>query len=815
MHKLVHFIHTHAPRVLWVVPLIGLTFIFREVVFGHAIFSYYDVLTNYLPYYTYQDAGGALINTSLLAGFPTAVTISAAWFDPMRQLFALLFDALNTYVLLTLLYLAIAYIATYLFALKLGAQQGAAVLAGATYIFAGQILLWSGAIGIAVYYALLPLTLLLLTVALQSWSWKSVVALICIGLLLGFGWLSGHVQFLVYIYLLLGVYWLYLALLNNQKTARYWLWHGMGVVLVISLSLILGFPQIVAVLKFLPYTLRTDIPMSQVMAYSYLPPHLIHYLIPSFAIPYPPNISPAFQNYIGIIPLLFISIGVAVHTRLWRIPHMAFFAAVFVFCLVASIKYSPIAYLFHALPVFNGFRETVRIMFIGDFALALCVGLFATHLWSERATILPQTQRLFTVLRVLFMWVVLPVVSIFTALMVVFFAPLERLAQQYFLTKIYPHTSGNLPLEHYYTLIHTHLFKTMSQLSLFNGEIVALIVCSAAGYLLIRKSPTLHASVFWSALVGISVCNMAIVYATHIQTIPKETLTTTPKTALFLQEQLRHSGPFRIMSPLWGISFFNESVRCKFPSIGSWQTTPEAFAIQQSLLVPNTSLYYDIAVLDGYEPYMTARMSHLVSYLGSGFSMSDNIYGVGTHDTTLSDKWSELLQRLPVYQAYNVRYLLSLHKLTDSRITKVFEETIGACNTTVYVYELADPWPQHFLTNNTRILETDDFLATMRVLQQSTKPIVILPHQDHAIEKAPSFMIPLEPTVSGNALTFTTNSPHDGYAVIGNAWLPGYRAYLDGAAVELLRVNYTVLAVRVPKGRHTLEIHYTPPTTIR
>jgi hypothetical protein len=51
-----------------------------------------------------------------------------------------------------------------------------------------------------------------------------------------------------------------------------------------------------------------------------------------------------------------------------------------------------------------------------------------------------------------------------------------------------------------------------------------------------------------------------------------------------------------------------------------------------------------------------------------------------------------------------------------------------------------------------------------------------------------------------------TASGADGLLVLGRAWLPLYRATLDGAPVGTLQANLGQLAVPVPAGSHEVEI---------
>jgi len=48
--------------------------------------------------------------------------------------------------------------------------------------------------------------------------------------------------------------------------------------------------------------------------------------------------------------------------------------------------------------------------------------------------------------------------------------------------------------------------------------------------------------------------------------------------------------------------------------------------------------------------------------------------------------------------------------------------------------------------------------------------------------------------------------------VIRNVFDPNWHATLDGQPVPLLRADYLLQGVMVPKGRHTIELSYDDPT---
>ena len=799
---------------LFALPIATFVFIFREAVFDGRIFLFVDVLTNYLPYFFSESKSSTLIQQSMFAGFPTLVSIGAAWFDPVRQLFFYFFDAVDAYRIMVLLYFLIAYVGTYFFARRIGMRHEAAILAGIIYIFAGQVMLWSQAISIVVYYALLPVALLLIDYQIRAQTTiKKSLFSVSIGILLGFGWLAGHVQFLVYVYLMVGAYWLYLSLsvhLHIKTFAQETVWFGV----VLLLSAAVGFPQIWAVLNFLPVTVRSFLPLSSVFAYSYYPHHLIQYLIPSFSIPYLP-LPRAFHNYIGIIPFIIALFGLFHYKRFRQVPNLTFFAGVFLFCLLASIQYSPIAALMHYLPVFHELRETVRIMFIGDLALALCIGLIVQHLWKERAAGLHESARFYLILKRLFIWLFVPTVVLFTVIKLFFIARLERVVDTYFLTNMYPNTVGKLPLEHYISLIHTWLEQVVTQFSLLNPDILSIAVFGILGYVLLHSLERQKSSVFWATLLCTVSLNFAIVYAGYIHGISKQELLAEPSTATFIKNQEASStAPFRIASPLSGIPFYTEAVRCRFPNIGDWNMNEQSFLLHKELMDPNIFLYYGLDSLDGFDSYSTAKMANLTSYLGSSYVSLSDQYSVGAEQNTLDDKMAQLLARRNVYSAFNVKYLITLVPLNYPGLKEVYTTSAGTCKSNVYVYSLSNQWPRYFLTNTVIEVNRDaPFLTWMDAINKASRPTVIL-QEKSLIRRSGISLTPVAPRLTSDSMLFTTNNNEDAYLFIGNAWLPGYSASIDGTETSILEVNYTMMAIFVPAGIHNIELRYTatPPT---
>ena len=66
-------------------------------------------------------------------------------------------------------------------------------------------------------------------------------------------------------------------------------------------------------------------------------------------------------------------------------------------------------------------------------------------------------------------------------------------------------------------------------------------------------------------------------------------------------------------------------------------------------------------------------------------------------------------------------------------------------------------------------------------------------------------------TYAPNRLTYHAESAKGGLAVFSEVYFPwGWNVTIDGEPVELARVNYVLRALKIPAGKHTIEMHFDP-----
>lgn len=820
--KLINFL-------IFLVPILGILFIFREVIFQSKIFSHLDVLITFVPYYDFLSNRASLLSQNILSGFPVYVSTNSGWFNPINKLFFHFLDAVDTFKFLNVTYLILSYVFSYLFMRRIKIGHLSSILGATIFIFSGQVMLWSETIIITNYYFLMPLALYILDIALNTKLLKSFMLYLLLGVLFGWGFLSGHVQFLIYVYTLTSCYFLFFLWLRykeaykeesgSKSIRKLSLVHLCFFCITLLVSFIIGLPQIRAILDFLPLTARASgVTLDAATAYAYAPHHLIHYLLPSFKVPYI-SLSQSFQNYIGILPLMLFSFSFLVWKELKQNKHFLFFFGTFIFCFIASVKYSPIAFVLHNLPLYSSFRETFRVMFIGDFALAIVIAITIRHLWLSRELVYPRLEVFLEWFKKIFIYLVLPVVFIFSTIKIFFFYNIENFLKNYFLNNLYQNTVGGFPPEHYYKIINRHLHESIDQFYIFDSGIAIFLIFGLLSYLLVNNIKKLELDHFVFLAILVTVGNFSSLYAYRIIGIPKNELVTSPKTADFIKNQEKNTeknremdnGSFRIFSPLMSTAMFNESIKCSFKDLGNWDVSLEEFFLRRELIEPDLTILYDLESADGYEPYVPVRISEILGFMGSRFSTTDS-HSLDGERISFDNKITKLIERKNIYRVLNVKYILTLFSVVDKDFKLVYEDEVGKCKSKIYIYELSNTFPRYFLTNRVYSLSPNEsFLSQMDRLSSFSAPSIMIESSASLSAKDKKYVQSINPILKkGDTREFVLKVPRDSYFFIGEALLPGWEATVDGQRTPLLRANYIYSAIYLTPGKHKVRLEYKP-----
>jgi hypothetical protein len=126
------------------------------------------------------------------------------------------------------------------------------------------------------------------------------------------------------------------------------------------------------------------------------------------------------------------------------------------------------------------------------------------------------------------------------------------------------------------------------------------------------------------------------------------------------------------------------------------------------------------------------------------------------------------------------------------------------------VYRVPDPLPRAYVVSGARVAGGDDaYVALVDPSFDSRREVVLA----GGAARAP------DPGFAGSARVVELRADRarlevelsvPGWAVLVDAYDPGWRATVDGAATEVLRANVAFRAVPVAAGRHVVDLVYRP-----
>lgn len=882
--------------------------LFWSVLFQNRVFADGDAIQQMYPAAyalktALEQSQSFAWNQHILTGFPMAASFVGGFFSPLYQFLFRTFPPITVYHLLTVLYFVLSALFTYILCRRLKLTSAASLLAGISFPLGTAYWLFSSNLTVTSGFPLIP-GLLLTTLLLHQLTKTSLRLLISLmsGSFLGLLMLQAHPQWPMMAMMMAGMFSLYLDWMYNISTAfalkitnhklqitnklqiqnlksqttptrfkvinfgvwclelfwslvlgiwcfikalisslrtTYWL------LLSLFIGIIISLPQLLASTRIGNFSARgAGIALSSATVGSLLPTDLFSLMLPNLNVPF--LMQKPYLLYMGALPLLLAVLSLV----LPKLKHYRFFFWVCITCILIAMKYSPLFWAIHQLPLLNAFREPSRFMYIGLFALTMLSAYGFEALLSQPHSLEPNVRRITQ-------WLVrisatLAIGSaIATFMMKLFGSIVLNAVKTYFDANIYSSTT-KLPVEHYHAVIDQLFQQIVNSVTLLNVQTAIGIVSLLVGSLLIswyvkkqnKNGPIIASTaettlfrerneiaaiathprndkttiIFSFVILLLTLINLIGVKIGTLHTISYRTFETPPASASILQDQ-NNTMPFRVFAFLPGSSVYQTLD-------APYGYDPEQnIELLKNLLSPNMNILYSIDSLDYYDDLMDRRNARLLSYLGS----NRGTYGesLADMDVPFEEKTKLFLERLPLLSMTNVKYITSLYPLDHSRLKLISELRVTSYELREYIYENLDVVPRYYLANDVEITpalsEKDGWenLIKHKITENTksqktliecdscytneTPPLTSPPYQGGDKEGVQAAV----PTTQTNT-TYTFNIETDAHQwfIFGQNNLPGWTATIDGASVEIHRANYLFQAIRVPPGKHVIEWKY-------
>lgn len=202
----------------------------------------------------------------------------------------------------------------------------------------------------------------------------------------------------------------------------------------------------------------------------------------------------------------------------------------------------------------------------------------------------------------------------------------------------------------------------------------------------------------------------------------------------------------------------------------------------------NFQMVYGIETVDGYNPLRLEQYTEL----------KDNIGGLSN------------VQRHPVLDILNVKYVLVDHPLNNSGLDMVFHDAkLTKGGHSVYVY--LNPWAlgRAFIVHNLTKASGAEMFQRMRSYGFDPGSVAFVDDVDYVpvsdIEGSANETVVVTER-NADALRLDVEMASAGCLVVSQTYYPTWKVYVDGYPGELLRVDGALQGVRLKAGPH--EVHF-------
>jgi hypothetical protein len=170
----------------------------------------------------------------------------------------------------------------------------------------------------------------------------------------------------------------------------------------------------------------------------------------------------------------------------------------------------------------------------------------------------------------------------------------------------------------------------------------------------------------------------------------------------------------------------------------------------------------------------------------------------------------ETPEALKLFQMGSVDYVVSLKPAQVGQMVEV-AEFMSVYTSPIGLYKVPDPVPKVSLVGRSRVASEPEVYDVVQDAGFDPSSMVVLA-EGQVLTSGSEF--------EGHArvldrrsdrVLIETESRGTGYLVLSEAYHPGWRATIDGAAARVERANILFRAVLIPEGRHQVDLRYRPP----
>lgn len=784
----------------WV--LLSLTAMVPYVFLDRLIAPGADAIAYYYPaMYWYSEAlisgDSFLWDPQIFSGFPSYLSQVSGYIEPVNFTFFSILPWLLAYHVRLVLDYVLVMLFSFLAARKWGISKLAAFFIGPMYLLAFHWWYLSNTV-IANSLFLLPY---LLWVYMESRDasrvWKKVGWGLLGGIGVGWAFLGGYAQFVVYALTFVGLFAVSDFFALTERVRQTWreVFERSGILALFALlGLMIGLPMILASLAYIPFTVRDgglSYAVTQVKVLE--PQELVFVFLPDY-------LRLPFVNggkktlYIGTLFLMAALVAI-IHLRRSRLIAIVF--GLFMFAFILALPGSPLYWLLHQLPIFELFRYPYRWMYLGIWMLAVLGAIGFDTLkdghfdkWTRAIAVAFSVMASGLVVLVLF--------STFAGNL--FWQPVKDLFFWLFSTFVYAGGGFGKALPHYHDAIARGIDAWRSVASLTNmpftvplaSFVFAVVLFVGRVYEAIRwrEFQILSAGLLTVTFIGIFIARWpdslpADVLHAHVQSakgvIPES------------DRDMYRVQPFNL----------GETFSKRVPASLAWNSEDvlAGVELQFASLAPNNNHFAGFSLTDGYDPFVARDVRDVLAHLGTNYAAEDSVNGI-----PIEERKRRLTENLDVLGMMAGKYVISGTEIEHPQLTLIATPAASRYDIPYYIYKNTTAQPRVRLATKT---ESIHHSSTMELISKGKKfhSVTYLDCENCAREGSDESVVIINKLGNG-FFDITVDAQRAEWVLIAEQYLPGWRAKIDENDVRPVRANGMYMAYLIPEGEHNLVVQY-------
>lgn len=778
------------PALLILILLLILIF-FSPVTFGDKTTSSGDLIqVKSLREYSSKDHDGfSLWNPYIFCGMPSAVTsMSLRWFDLTADVYSYASKIYSAFfhdynAIYTFSFVILAFTA-FFFMRSFGAGRGISFLVSIATIFSTGIVLlfYIGHITKLMSLAVFPFILMMLFKFQKKITWLDVV-LFLLGLHILV--LGAHVQIVFYFVLATIIYFIYFfvrSFITKDKPLQKQLLKSLGIVAAAGLiALLMSFDTYAQLYEYKPFSTRgtksvTELKQTgaevQNNAYEYAtnwsfsPGEIMTFIVPSYYGfgtstyngPLTQNQDYEVHTYFGqmtsvdvamYMGIIIFALGIFTLFVKWKDPIVQFFGiVVMLFLLLSFGRTFPLIYnlFYYHFPGFDNFRSPSMILHILQIIFPILAGLGLMQIVSIREEKNPKKEKVFKY------------VALFFAGLFVLFFLLSGSLGSWFTQRVndYAASLGQSQRAQQEAQTFNALAEYMTDM--FKGDLLAsfalLAIVFGLIYMFIKSK--INKELF---IAGIAVLVLFDLFRishrgeSYVDSDKVNDLFREPNYISVIKQQ-NDKEPHRLLNLK------------QDGSLGSFSSNA------------NFNVYF---LQEDFYGYSAAKPR----------SYQDIMDVVGPVNPTL---WRML----------NVKYVITDREYNPGGFISIYQ------GKDEFVYRNEKALPRIYFVDSVAQKSGVDILSAIKNGSFDPKKLAFVEKLDFKFEKGDSTNSANITDYKDEILAANVNCKGNNFLFFGTTYLPGWKAFIDGAPKEIHKTDYGFQGVVVPQGKHKVEFIYEP-----